>query len=294
MECAKQLNFFPPKDSVSTQYSPRMIIHHEPLDYQRHCATPFGTYVQALDDSMIKNDLRPRTLDCIYLQLSPLHQTGYELLDLRTNQVINRGSFMVVPITKNIIELVHALAERENMPTGLKIATQSGYTIYNSTWIVGVDYKQDYKQEQQTNKDNDITEPHDEEYVYTSEKDDEEKEFNYDELEPKEVYKLAEPQQQQDQNEPEQEQDNPIEVKEDEDEDDNNINEDVDEANDDDQVITQEAINQEHQPEITGVRRSTREKRPPVKLQDYHSHFMSQTCADVEEYTQETLQLSVF
>ncbi|KAL7556597.1 hypothetical protein ACA910_003488 [Epithemia clementina (nom. ined.)] len=43
MECAKQLNFFPPKDSVSTQYSPRMILHHEPLDYQRHCGTPFGT-----------------------------------------------------------------------------------------------------------------------------------------------------------------------------------------------------------------------------------------------------------
>ncbi|KAL7577196.1 hypothetical protein ACA910_003530 [Epithemia clementina (nom. ined.)] len=67
MECTKQLNFFPPKDSVSTQYSPRMILHHEPLDYQRHCATPFGTYVRALDDSMIKNDLRPRTIDCIYL-----------------------------------------------------------------------------------------------------------------------------------------------------------------------------------------------------------------------------------
>ena len=47
MECTKKLNFFPPKDGISKFYSPRMIMHQEQLDYSKHCAVPFGAYVQA-------------------------------------------------------------------------------------------------------------------------------------------------------------------------------------------------------------------------------------------------------
>ncbi|KAL7564328.1 hypothetical protein ACA910_007180 [Epithemia clementina (nom. ined.)] len=223
MECAKQLNFYPPKNSVSTQYSPRMIIHHELFDYQRHCATPFGTYVQALDDPMIKNDLQPRTIDCIYLQPSPLHQTGYELLDIRTNRIINQGSFTVVPITQNIIELGHALSERDNMPTGLKIATPTGHTINDSTWIAGVDYNEKNDAENENKNDEE-----DDDYVY---EEDEDEDNNFDELEPDEVYELAKSQEQQalEQDDPIIEND-PIEVEDDEDED-NNIITEVEEVN---------------------------------------------------------------
>ncbi|KAL7581338.1 hypothetical protein ACA910_006096 [Epithemia clementina (nom. ined.)] len=221
MECTKQLNFFPPKDSVSTQYSPRMIIHHEPLDYHRHCATPFGTYVQALDDPMIKNDLRPRTLDCIYQRPSPLHQTGYELLDLRTNRVINPGSFTVVPIIQNIIDLVHALAEREQMPPGLKIATRMGHIIYDSTWIAGVDYETDENNNNNNNNnkhnDNDHTNNNkndDADFEYVSEEEEDEDDGYINELEPEEIYKLAEAQHHNSDKQPQQaqEQDNPVEI----------------------------------------------------------------------------------
>ncbi|KAL7564336.1 hypothetical protein ACA910_007188 [Epithemia clementina (nom. ined.)] len=282
MECAKQLNFFPPKDSVSTQYSPRMIIHHEPLDYERHCATPFGTYVQALDDSMIKNDLRPRTIDCIYLRPSPLHQTGYELLDLRTNRVINRGSFTVVPITQNIIELVHSLSERDNMPTGLKIATRTGHTIYDSTWIAGVDYENN-----ENNNDQEIDDD-DEDYIYEEDEDDTD---NFDELEPEEIYELANSQEKESEQDDSSEEDDPIAAVTNDDEDPNNVEAD---DKDDNNIITEvEVVNkredttiQQHQAEIAGGRRSTRVTRPPVRL-DYkeQNHFISQTCADMEEYT---------
>ncbi|KAL7562162.1 hypothetical protein ACA910_020358 [Epithemia clementina (nom. ined.)] len=288
MECAKQLNFFPSKDSVSTQYSPRMILHHEPLDYQRHCATPFGTYVQALDDPMIKNDLQPRTIDCIYLRPSPLRQTGYELLDLRTNRVINRGSFTVVPITQNIIELVHSLSDCDNMPTGLKIATQTGHTIYDSTWIAGVDYN-----ENNDNENDNENEEEDEDYIY---EEDEDEEYNFDELEPEEIYELANPLEQKEieQDDPSKE-DDPIEPVTNEDEDPDNVEADEE---DDSNIISEveevknvrhvgDITKQKHQAEIAGVRRSTRETRPPVRL-DYQNPFMSQTCTDMEEYSQET------
>jgi hypothetical protein len=34
MESAKKLNFFPKKYGVSKVFSPRMIMHHENLDYE--------------------------------------------------------------------------------------------------------------------------------------------------------------------------------------------------------------------------------------------------------------------
>jgi hypothetical protein len=37
MELAKKLNFFPNKYGVSNVFSPRMIMHHENLDCERHC-----------------------------------------------------------------------------------------------------------------------------------------------------------------------------------------------------------------------------------------------------------------
>ena len=67
MECAKRLNFFPPKGGVSKQYSPCMILHQENLDYNKHCSIPFGTYVQAHDEPMPSNTQVLRTLDAIYL-----------------------------------------------------------------------------------------------------------------------------------------------------------------------------------------------------------------------------------
>jgi hypothetical protein len=67
MESTKKLNFFPPTNGMSPYYSPRMIIHQENLDYAKHCAIPFGTYVQAHTEPMRTNTQHPRTLDCIYL-----------------------------------------------------------------------------------------------------------------------------------------------------------------------------------------------------------------------------------
>ena len=140
MESARKLNFFPAKGGISPYYSPRMIMHHVNLDYNKHCAIPFGTYVQAVDDPDPKNTQAPRTLDCLYMRSNDNYQGGHELLDLRTGRAITRHKVRIVPITKNIIDLVHAMADRDKMPTGLKIETRSGMVIYDSAWIEGVDY----------------------------------------------------------------------------------------------------------------------------------------------------------
>ena len=85
MESTKKLNFFPPKGGVSKYYSPRMILHQENLDYTKHCAYPFGTYVQAHTENNPTNKQEPRTLDCLYMRYV---DGGHELMDLRTGQLI--------------------------------------------------------------------------------------------------------------------------------------------------------------------------------------------------------------
>lgn len=58
-ECARKLNFFPPKGGISQVYSPRGILHHRKLDYVKHCSVPFGAYVQAHDEPTPLNSQLP-------------------------------------------------------------------------------------------------------------------------------------------------------------------------------------------------------------------------------------------
>ena len=62
-----QLNYFPVKGGISKYYSPRTILGGTPLDYKKHCVTPFGTCVQANHESHPRNDNTARTIDCICL-----------------------------------------------------------------------------------------------------------------------------------------------------------------------------------------------------------------------------------
>ena len=117
-ESAKKLNYFPSKNGVSKHYSPRMILHQENLDFDRHCLHVLGEFVQSHEDEVIKNNNKPRALDCLYLRPTANHQGGHELLHLATNKVITRKRVTPVPITPAVIKIVHAIAEKENMPKG--------------------------------------------------------------------------------------------------------------------------------------------------------------------------------
>jgi Reverse transcriptase (RNA-dependent DNA polymerase) len=143
MECTKKLNFFPPKGGVSSFYSPRMILHQENLDFNKHCAIQFGAYVQAHHEPSPQNAQHPRTIDCIYLRYVDNIQGGHHLLDIRTGRTIKRRNVTQVPITQNIIDIVHAMATHDGITSGLKIKSKSGITLFDSSWIAGVDYKID-------------------------------------------------------------------------------------------------------------------------------------------------------
>jgi hypothetical protein len=55
-----------------------------------------------------------------------------------------------VPITQNIIILVHAMASNNQMSEELKIETKSGKIIYDSSWIAGVKYVENDNEDEES------------------------------------------------------------------------------------------------------------------------------------------------
>ena len=152
---ARRRRFFPNKYGVSNVFSPHMIMHQENLDYERHCKYQIGEYVQAHEEPTHTNTNAPRSLDCIYLRPMDNAQGGHELLHLQTNKIVKRSNLTKIPITPSIIKQVHALAELEEMPKGLKITNRANQVIFNSAWIAGVDYDEDLFDDEDHDEDDD-------------------------------------------------------------------------------------------------------------------------------------------
>jgi hypothetical protein len=172
MESTKKLNFFPNKNGVSKYFSPRIIMHHETLDYKRHCKYQIGEYVQAHEEPQHTNTNASRSLDCIYLRPMDNAQGGHGLLHLQTNKVVKRRKLTKIPITSSIIKQVHAFAVLEEMPEGLKIKNRANNIIFDSAWIAGVDSDEEEFDDKE----------------YTEEEDDiEEEDDNYDEMDANEL-----------------------------------------------------------------------------------------------------------
>ncbi len=51
----KMLNMFPARHGISDYYSPAVIVTGRELDYEKHCACEFSTYVQAGQDTNPRN-----------------------------------------------------------------------------------------------------------------------------------------------------------------------------------------------------------------------------------------------
>jgi hypothetical protein len=189
MDSAKKLNFFPPKRGVSKYYSPRTILHREVLDYDKHCKIPFGTYVLADEEPNPKNNQQSRKLDCIYLRYDSDAQNGHQLMHIPTGLMIGRATITPAPITQSVIDAVHALAEREGQPQGLKIKNKTGVILWDSAWLPGVDYDPTTFE---AIEDNEEDEDEDDDYDPKNEDEENEEEHeldddDYDEVDPNEI-----------------------------------------------------------------------------------------------------------
>ena len=126
-ECARWLNMFPPNGGASTYYSPLAIISGRIIDYKKHCGIVFGSYVEAGDENDPTNTIKSRTIGCIYLRPRFGDNVVYELMNLRTGQLITRRRVTEVAITDTIIQQVEKLAEKDGMKTDLTFKDRKGF-----------------------------------------------------------------------------------------------------------------------------------------------------------------------
>jgi hypothetical protein len=137
----RETQLLSPKGGISPYYSPRKILHQQ-SNIQNIVQFLFGSYVQAHIEPDPKITQHPCKLDCIYLRYVDNNQGGHHLLDLHMGRTIKRCTMTTIPITTNIIDLVHKMADNDNMSDGLKIETKSGLILYDSAWIARVDYQE--------------------------------------------------------------------------------------------------------------------------------------------------------
>ena len=125
LKSTKKLNFFLAKYGVAKHYSPRMILHQQNLNFDKHCKYTFGKYVQAHDEPNPSNTNAARSLDCIYLHCTSNKQGRHKLWHLNTNRIIMHHCTTSIWITQQVINLIHCIAASESMPFGLKNSKQT-------------------------------------------------------------------------------------------------------------------------------------------------------------------------
>ena len=167
-DIAKKLNFFPPKGGISSHYWPHAIINQQVIDYDRHCKYAHGSCVQAHDDPPNKNDMKPCTLDCIYLH-APIDnvQGGHCLLNLATGEVITHPKVTELPITALVKRRVHAIAKKEKMKSWKVQSNDSDDSL-----LAEVDDNQNpYKDDDKDDSDYEESDDEDEDLSYNSDRD---------------------------------------------------------------------------------------------------------------------------
>jgi hypothetical protein len=113
LESTLKLNFFPAKGSISLIYSPWTIMSMRQLDYKKHLAIPFGSYVQGTNPTT--NTALARTGDGIYLGPVYNKSGGGKIMDLMSGRKITRVAIKEVPLTEVVIKAVEDMAERDNV-----------------------------------------------------------------------------------------------------------------------------------------------------------------------------------
>jgi hypothetical protein len=147
---ASKLNLFPAKGGISPYYSPRTILRLPPLDYDKHCAVPFGAYIQANHETNQTNSNAARTIDAIYLRSAVNTQGGHELYDLNLNRVIPQVRVSQIPVTDMVIKAIEQIAEDKGFKS-LKFKNRKGTIFHNADWIAGVDYDENIQQDADDN-----------------------------------------------------------------------------------------------------------------------------------------------
>ena len=101
------VNAVPDILGVSERYSPREIVTQQKFDFERDCKVQFGAYVQASNDAIITNTMKPRTHGCVALGTSGNWQGLTMCFDLDAGKVVTRRIIEEIPYPDCVIKRVN-------------------------------------------------------------------------------------------------------------------------------------------------------------------------------------------
>jgi len=73
----EKLNWFPAKNGLSDTFTPHQFLKLPPIDWNKDMKILQGSHCQAYTERTIKNDLKQRTLDTLFLHPLDNKQGGY-------------------------------------------------------------------------------------------------------------------------------------------------------------------------------------------------------------------------
>jgi len=156
------LNMFPANDGVSSTQSPRRIMTGQSSDYGLHCKLQFGEYVQVHESH--DNSMKARTTGGIALRPTGNVQGGYYFMSLSTGKRLNRYKWTPLPMPIEVIERVHAIAQKNPAGGAIEFGWRDGTEIAD-----------------QLDDEDDL---HDEDYMPGEETDDDESSDSEEDMDP--------------------------------------------------------------------------------------------------------------
>jgi hypothetical protein len=106
----KQLNLFPVKGGISTQFSPKQIMTGKVVHY-KFCSIPFGQYCQISKEGTPRNSLAAWTQGAIAIGPSENVQGGHKCYTLHTASIVVRRNWKTLPMPQSIIDRLNAKAQ---------------------------------------------------------------------------------------------------------------------------------------------------------------------------------------
>ena len=108
------------------------------MDLSKECVAEIGSYVQGHGHET-SNNQRTRTIDGIYLGPTDSIQGNHEILDLNTKKTVTRPFITVLPITKQVINIVEQMAHDEGVKDLRTYHWKNGEIILDGDLLAGVD-----------------------------------------------------------------------------------------------------------------------------------------------------------
>eukprot|EP00980_Cylindrotheca_fusiformis_P017791 scaffold5611_cov107-Cylindrotheca_fusiformis.AAC.1 len=107
------MNLLPHPDGISQDFSPRTLVTGRRVDFDVDLRVPIGSYCEVHDHPAITNTETERTTTAIALTATGNLSGSYYFLSLQTGRRIKRSRWTEKPITEEVIQHVHTLANAE-------------------------------------------------------------------------------------------------------------------------------------------------------------------------------------